>query len=281
VSINLVPVGLGSEIGFTGIVAGSAPGTMAGGGNLDAIFQAAAQYWEALIPDNYTVTLDYGWGNTGNDSILAKTSTKSFSVVSPYRPAEAGVVIRNQNNPNWFADVTPTDNSEYASFQTLYANAALCNGAASCIGIMTTGLMYGSPTGSAAGNFDLLSVVIHEIGHALGLDPAYNAYDGQPSGFIPLTAPLPYAGAHIFQLGGQGVLDGSQGNLGHAVMQAFMSSGERRLISEADLLAVCEVSALNNCVVASAQAGTPEPASSILLFSAALGLYSLRRRLVR
>jgi hypothetical protein len=142
---------------------------------------------------------------------------------------------------------------------------------------MTTGLLYSGATGSAAGNVDLLSVALHEIGHALGLDPGYNNFTAFTGGYIPISDPLPYAGAHVFDFYTLGELDGTQGNLQYAAMQPYISTGERLLISQADLLAVCQVSQLTDC--AYDQTDVPEPATSGLIFTAGIAVFALRRRL--
>jgi hypothetical protein len=128
-------------------------------------------------------------------------------------------------------------------------------------------LPYSGTAGSSAGNVDLLSVAIHELGHALGLD----------SGYIPISAPLPFAGAHILGFYTAGVLDGSQGNLGYVAMQPYITTDELLLISQADLLAVCEVSQPTDCVTGGTD--TPKPATSGLIFTSGIAVFAFRRRL--
>src|SRR5215475_9371166 len=84
-------------------------GTALGGGTLDQTFQVAKAYWESVITDNFTLTIDYGWGNTGSNSTLAFGQSQTYAGTPP-RITQAGIVVRSQSNPQWFADPTPADN---------------------------------------------------------------------------------------------------------------------------------------------------------------------------
>jgi hypothetical protein len=278
--INLVPTGFGNAIGVTGVNATAAPGGAVGGGTLDQAFQTAALYWQSAILDSFTVTINYGWGDTGGANTLGFEQTETYSG-TPNRITKAGIVIKSQGTANWYADATPDSNSEWSAFTTSFADAALCNTAVNCTGIMTTGIVYsGSSIPIVQSKTDLLSVVIHEVGHALGLDvgyPAYTAESGDSD--IDLTGPRAFAGANIFDNGaGNAHLNPAQGNLVNALMQPSIGTGVRRLPSAADILAVCQVSSFTNC---NTSANIPEPAPSELLLTSAIALYWLRRRRTR
>jgi hypothetical protein len=279
--INLVPTGIGNAIGVTGVNATAAPAGAVGGGTLDQAFQTAAWYWQSAILDNFTVTINYGWGDTGAANTLGFEQTQTYAG-APNRITQAGIVIKSQTGAAWFADPTPDSNSEYGpGVTTNFADAALCNTAANCVGIMTTGVVYsGSSIPIVQNNTDLLSVVIHEVGHALGLDVGYAAYVAESGdNDIDLTGPRAFAGANIFDLGvGNAHLDDTQGNLVNALMQPAIGVNERRIPSAADILAVCQVSSFTNC---STSASIPEPAPSELLLTSAIGLFWLRRRFGR
>lgn len=284
ISIILVPVGIGNLIVGAGVASSAAPAGTVGGGTLTQAFQTAAYYWESAILDNFTVTIDYGWGNTGAGGTLAFEGTQTYAG-TPNRITVAGIVVQSQAGAAWFADPTPDNNSEYNSLTTSYATAALCATAANCAGIMTTGVVYsGGNIVAAQSNTDLLSVVIHEMGHALGLDVGYAAYTAAavspgPINAITLTGPRAFAGATIFDNGvGNAHLNPAQGNLVNSLMQPAIGVNERRLPSAADILAVCQVSSFTNCGTA---ASIPEPMPSELLLTSAVALYWLRRRLAR
>ena len=201
---------------------------------------------------------------------------------APNRITQAGIVIKSQAGAAWFADPTPDSNSECGPGATTnFADAALCNTAVNCVGVMTTGILYsGSSIPIVQNNTDLLSVVIHEVGHALGLDVGYAAYVAESGdNKIDPTGPRAFAGAGIFDLGvGNAHLDNTQGKLVNALMQPAIGVNERRLPSAADILAVCQVSSFTNC---STTASIPEPAPAELLLTSVLGTICLRRRLRR
>ena len=54
----------------------------------------------------------------------------------------------------WYLDATPLDDAEFGN------------------GFAATRLQT-DPTGAPAGHYDLLTAVMHEMGHALGLDDCY------------------------------------------------------------------------------------------------------------
>jgi hypothetical protein len=267
----------GNPIGTaSGVIATNQPASVVGGGNLRRIFNTAASYWQGLIRDPFNLTINYGWGNTGSNATLAFEQTEIYAG-APQRITVADIVVRSQNNPNWFADPTPLDNSEYNAQTTSFANAALCNTAVNCVGIMTTGFVFSGPNGNAVNNLDLLSVVIHEIGHALGLDVGYAAYRNEtaPDNDIDLTAPRAFAGANIFTnntgtnppgpVTFNAHLNPNLGNQINALMQPNIGVGERRLISNADLLADCQLSQFQRCRLT--PAAVPEPASVLSVIS--------------
>ncbi|MDX5151814.1 MAG: hypothetical protein R3188_04990, partial [Acidiferrobacterales bacterium] len=57
--------------------------TVAGGGNLQDIFNAAAGVWESLIADNHTLNLTFGWGAWGGTTLAAHTFGTGSG--TPYR----------------------------------------------------------------------------------------------------------------------------------------------------------------------------------------------------
>ena len=217
---------------FTG---GDAPADMVGGGNLQDIFNAAAIYWERAFSapgDHWAVTVQYGWaplmGVNGEHFLLGQGGT-------PNRETLGQIYLDNSGNTHFFADPTPFDNSEYQTFNA-YSNDL--GG-----GTINTGRVYAATSGPAAGNVDLLTIVEHEIGHALGIFFENLAYQQQvPGNTLEITSPLPYAGTTMFMFAGH--LDMSQ--LPSALMSNIQPPGRRILISAADILAEAQISQFFN-----------------------------------
>ena len=165
----------------------------------------------------------------------------------------------------WFVDATPLVNEE---FTTPEAHASTVNGTT-----INYGRGFSGGAGPAAG-FDLLTVLIHEIGHALSfVNPAI--FVEYADGDVDVTAPRPMAGVALPLSGVHlGIPAGYVGM--RPVMFPTTASGERRLISDADLLFVAQ-SGLWQQIDSSRVAAAPEPATLSLLAVAA-GVVALRRR---
>ena len=89
--------------------ANAPPAVSFGGGNLQAIFEAAASYWEQDLVSDRTVNLYYTWQPRGTTQIgSALTTNPSASVSSAY--------IRFSSDVQWFMDSTPLDNDEFTNY---------------------------------------------------------------------------------------------------------------------------------------------------------------------
>jgi hypothetical protein len=242
---------------FTG---GTASTTTAGGGSLTAIFNAAADMWEAAIGDTHTVTISYGWSTLGGGT-LAQHAFGGGSG-TPYRETSGSISFDNVGT-SWFVDATPFNNSEYT---TLNSSSADFGG-----GSIETVRMYTGATGAASGRHDLLAVALHEIGHALGLSSGNSAFtSGNGDGDIDVLSG-PYAGSAI------PTVSGAHLDVNNSLMYPFNSSSTRKLISQVDLLANCTISQFTQCDYQGVSA-VPEPSTWLLMAAGLFGLGILRSR---
>ena len=148
----------------------------ANGAILKAHFQAAKQIWEALLPGPGSYEFDFQWDNDiGKDALGLTTDLGPIDVFIEINP-----------NFNWFADPTPADDSEFdvSNGQTLFSQLSASNQATYFPGTPPPGALEvgfrgtGSPAILSASNqsginanngYDLLSTIVHEFGHVLGI----------------------------------------------------------------------------------------------------------------
>ena len=189
--------------------------TQGGGGSMAEIFDAAAEYWETAITDGSTVSIDYGWvnlpGNGFGQSFLQGTSYGAIAVDNVSTAA------------NYYLDNTPRTNEEYNVLTPFTANLGG--------GTVNTGRRYSSPTSSsdASGRYDLLTILMHEIGHIIGVNSLF-------SSFSPITSPLPFAGTSIPNNG----FHFTGNNVENSIMYSPFGTSQRRTLSEIDILAVAQ-----------------------------------------
>jgi hypothetical protein len=270
-TINLEFVKAGDTIPGTGVTAGAKPGGTSGTGTLDAIVAAAAEKWKLAIQDDFTLKVYFGWAPRDDDVVLAATGV-SKQEGTPKRIVEAGILFDNDGTTPWWLDSTPGDIGE--KFFRLAKDTKDLGG-----GPINVNLVYSAPTGGTADNppdakdhYDLMTVAMRELGHALGLASAYSGFsDETGDDDIDVKAPRSNPGTtivmedtHIKKIG-----TGKQ-----PLMWDSYSTGERRLISTVDCLAVAQVSSFTKTSCAS----VPEPSTSVLVASGLALLLALRRR---
>lgn len=217
----------------TNYLGGNPPANAVGGGNIADIVNAAARIWASAYADTATVTIHYGWASLGD----AGTHTLIRQGGTPNREIEGIILFDNSGASSFYLDPTPNDNEEYRRRTEEYQNLGG--------GFVNVARLFSSPTGAAAGHIDLLSVALHEIGHAMGMCAGNAAFVAEAgAGVIGLADGFPYEGTVIplasTNAGITSHFDATQVTYG--ALMSGISADERRLPSTLDIVANARIS---------------------------------------
>jgi hypothetical protein len=213
-------------------IGGAVPVNAAGGGNLDEIVGTAARIWETAYSDPMVLTIYYGWGPSAD----AGTHTLQ-EIDSTGREISGLILFDNSGKMPFFLDPTPAANEEYRRRTEEYQD--LGNG------FINVARIFSSPSGAAAGRIDLLSVVLHEMGHALGMSSSNSRFLGQSAnGILTISQSYPFAGSIIpLAYNNSGIVPHFDTNeMVYGSIMSGVNGDERRLPSQLDILANAQVS---------------------------------------
>ncbi len=229
------------------------------GTRLEAVFRAAEAIWERLLPDSGTYEIDVWWGDlddgVGGEWQHTGTTADNNIVIDP-TPR-----LANGTNLGWFIDDTSSDHSEFdfltktpntgqggnAAGMTVYRDLdASQQGAwfdvAAPPGVLEVGYIGAPVTLLPAASdvtvivqpsrtVDLLSVVLHEIGHELGV----NSLDIEDGWEID---PVHINGIQDVNMDDTDADNGAHLQILMALMSTSTGSNQRVLPAAADVLAV-------------------------------------------
>lgn len=182
---------------------------------------------------------------------------------TPNRETSGRIRFDNDESSVFFLDPTPKHADEYTTYTETFSDLGG--------GSINVGRVHTVATGSAVGRTDLFSVVLHEIGHSLGLSAANTSFTAENGDLdIDVVAPRPFAGSTI------PTISGAHLNIATALMFPSIGTGIRREFSAVDILANAEISDFTTINLD--QRAIPVAPSLLLLFGGGLALVIARRR---
>ncbi len=221
---------------------------------LAGVFDAAADLWESVITTPHTLSLTYQWGSIFGSSTI---SDHTLTSQSGGRETAGTITFHGYQSigvaRNWYLDPTPFSDSEFDIQQTSWRQLSasqksdqFSGTAQNTFEVGSGGAAFSNAPDAARFGYDMLTYALHEIGHALGLDGANTAAQGQA--FVDGDYDL----ASQFMGGVSGVAARVPGSFPafdiehlraeYSLMDATIGTGQRRGISALDAIATASSS---------------------------------------
>ena len=150
----------------------AAPGFDPDASQLQAVFDEASAYWEDIIEDTATVRITFRYKDI---NALASGGALLVSNGKPF----SGSISIDSTPRSWYFDADPSGHSEFALEQRTYQDyssnqqSAWFNGAPpELLEVSFAGPATQSAPSMAQQGFDMYTILLHEIGHVLGLSHA-------------------------------------------------------------------------------------------------------------
>lgn len=267
------------------------------------VIETAANYWENAFANSsssigwatnvggtLTQDISVNWEAKGGNT-LATGGTNWFLSDGRWG-GSASLNWDNDGTSTFFVDSTPAENSEW---QRVTERSLDFNG----VSMNAERISYDAPAGTARDNTDMLTVAIHEIGHALGFlgtFPAFAASDLDSDNDIDITSGV-FNGAQIGINGGHTnfLITSPNGmypydpvggtfnpfDYNPSVMGPSILTGVRKGLTEADIAIVAEFLQFDMSTVnfnPSGGASVPEPSTFGILAICVVAAIWMRRR---
>jgi len=213
--------------------------------DLQPIMQAAEAYWEDIIEDSHTITIHYWW-----EDLATYLAVHNNITTVGGRETEANIrfdTITGGSARLWFFDSTPTDDSEFDMTQTLYRDLTATqktdwfNGAPpEVFEAGYDGTAKTTAPASAKNGYDLLSVAIHELGHAMGMTSSVAG--GEVNTDLDYDVPTGLVNGAVMATECYSASDKMHLACGPALMYPSIGTGQRQHATAADVLSMAAAS---------------------------------------